>query len=311
VQQSGYTEVVILTISHGLAASGEAVSLNATSPSGITVGFAPSSPVQVPATKALNVTLILTASATAPIGNTTITVHGVSGTNAQTASFTLSVVQYRVVMIHNTFSPMVLNVTAGTTVYWQDLDGPAAGCAGGASTGTGAHSVVFTTLPGASSSTINQFGIYKYTFATAGSYFYYSSLDTDHLMNGTINVVPVTGGGGGMMPVSMPAFSYFKATGAHPAGQVSTTTSTTVANPVYTAAATSPFAAAGLAFAGLAFLNAHSSVLTGLEFGAVLAVLLGIAALGFAVAMAATGKRRFAILGVGITEPLSPSDSTR
>ena len=137
VQQGGYTEVVVLTISHALAASGEAVALNATSPAGITVGFAPSSPVQVPASSALNVTLILTASSSATPANDTITVKGVSGTNSQSVSFTLRVVEYRVIMIHSTFSPVALNVTVGSTVYWQNLDGPAAGCGGGAATGGG------------------------------------------------------------------------------------------------------------------------------------------------------------------------------
>jgi len=215
-------------------------------------------------------------------------------------------------MVHNTFSPSALTVVVGSTVYWQNLDGPVAACGAGGSTGNGAHSVVFTTLPGVNSSTIKQFGIFSHVFNTPGSYFYYSSLDTDHVMNGTINVVAANGGGG-MMPVSMPAFSYFKVSSAPAAASASTTTTTTTvaANPVYAAAATSPVAAGGLALASLAFLNAHSSVLSGLGFGAVLAVLLGVAALGLAVAMSATGRRKSTILGAGIIARLFPSDSSQ
>ena len=220
-----------MSIEHTLAQNGEAVTLNATSPSGVAVTFAPSSPVQVPASAGLNVTVILTATATAPVGNNTITINGVSGANSQSVTFTLRVVQYRVVMVHSTFSPPVMNITVGETVYWQNLDGPAAGCGGGQSTGSGAHSVVFTTIPGANSSTLKQFGIYSYTFTTAGSFFYYSALDTDHLMNGTINVAAAGGGGGGMMPVSMPDFAYFKATGASSTASASTATTTTKASP--------------------------------------------------------------------------------
>lgn len=178
----------------------------------------------------------------------------------------------------------------------------------GASTG-GGHSVVFTTIQGANSSTINQFGIYSYTFNTPGSYFYYSSVDTDHLMNGTINVAAASGGAG-MMPVSMPDFSYFKVSSAPAAASTSTTTTTTTAaNPVY--AATAPIAAGFLALTAMAFLNAHPSMITGLGFGAVLAVLLGVAALGLALAMSATGKRRVSIIGAGVIALLFPSHSSR
>lgn len=208
VQQGGETQIVVLSIQHQLAASGENVTLTSSAPAGINVTFLPASPVMVPAVASLNVTLFETASSTATLGNGTVTIKGVAGPNSQTTSFTLRVVQYRVVMIHNTFSPVVLNVTEGSTVYWQNLDGPAAGC-GGQPTGGGQHNVVFTTLQGANSPTVNQFGIYSYTFTTPGSYFYYSSIDTDKSMNGTINVL-TTAGGLPATPSRLPDFSYFK-----------------------------------------------------------------------------------------------------
>jgi plastocyanin len=259
----------------------------------------------------LNVTLNLAASASATPGNDTIKIQGVSGANSQTASFTLRVVQYRVVMLHSAYSPAQLTVTAGSTVFWQNLDGPAVGC--GQTTGTGHHSVVFTTLPGANSSAIVQFGIYSYTFTTPGSYFYYSSIDSDHLMNGTITVTVAAGGVAGMMPISMPAFSYFKggSTSAVAAATTTATNATVAAKPIRAAATTSPIAAASLALAGLVFLNAHSSLFSGLGFGAVLTVLFGVALLGLALAMFTSAKRRSTALGAGIITRVLASDSSQ
>jgi plastocyanin len=268
VSPGGFTEIVTLSIGHALAPNDEPVTLTGTSPTGISVSFSPSSPVQLPASKTLNVTIILTASQSTALGNDTIQIHGVSGTYSQTASFTLRVVQYRVIMLKGTFLPAVMNVTTGSTVYWQNLDGPAIGC-NGEQIGTGAHSVVFTTIPGANSSTVNQFGIYSYKFTTPGSYFYYSSLDTDHVMNGTINVTGAGAAGEGMVS-RIPAFSYFK-------GSSATTASATGTEPP-SAVSKSPVAVGGLAITGLVALN----------------LLLGLAALGLASAMIALGKGRLA-----------------
>jgi plastocyanin len=208
VSPGSYTQVVALGISHALEATNEPVTLNSTAPTGITVTFSPVSPVQLMgSTAGLNVTLIITASSTAALGNDTIKILGSAGSISQSSTFTLTVVQYRVVMAHSTFIPAVLNVTAGSTVYWQNTDGPAGGCGGG--TGTGLHNVVFTTIPGANSSTIQQFGIFSYTFNTPGSYFYYSSLNSDHSMNGTINVLAPNGAGIGDVS-AIPVFSTFK-----------------------------------------------------------------------------------------------------
>lgn len=296
VDPGGYTEVVILTISHGLAVSGEAVTLNATYPPGINVLFSPSSPVQVPASAPLNVTLTLTASAIAPLGNDTITVHGFAGSYSQTSTFMLRVVQYHVIMIHNAFSPAVLNVTAGSTVYWQNLDGPAGGC-GGSSTGAGAHSVVFTTIPGANSSAINQFGIYSYTFTTPGSYFYYSSLNSDHSMNGTINVLGPNGAGVGAA-AAMPVFSYFK--GGSPAITPTIPTTAGADDPINTVAGPSPLAAGGSALPGTFVLGAHFPTFSALASEAGPIVLIGLIVSCGALIILALAKRSLTTLSTGL-----------
>jgi plastocyanin len=165
--------------------SSEAISLNSTSVGGITVSFSPQSPVQLQGNKALNVTLRIVASTSTKPGNYTLHVQGVSGANMQTDSFIVQVVQNLVFMTNGAFSPSNLNVTTGSTVFWMDLDGPGSAC--GAS-GFGPHNAVFTTLAGANSPSMTMFSVYSYTFTKAGTYFYYSALDTDHLMNGTITV---------------------------------------------------------------------------------------------------------------------------
>jgi plastocyanin len=287
VSPGSYSRVVVLTIYHALALNSESVVLSSTSPPGINVSFSPSSPVELPADKNLNVTLNIVASPSATLSNDTITVQGVSGPTTRTASFTLRVVQYHVVMVQNTFIPATMNVSLGSTVYWQNFDGPAGGC-GAASSGTGYHSVVFTTIPGANSSTIKQFGIYSYTFTTPGSYFYYSSLDSDHSMNGTINVMAAGGAGMGSASI-IPAFSYFKEGSA-------ASTATSAATTTAAGTATSPAAAGGLAITGLAALSEFSPPISALVFETSPAVLLGLVALVFASAMLASGKRTPSLL---------------
>jgi plastocyanin len=293
VNPGGYTQGVTLGIVNSLQPNGENVTLTSTAAAGINVTYVPNSPVFLPGDKAVNVTLTITAGSTLAPGNYTIGVKGVSGANSQSASFSLDVVQNRVVMTQNQFFPAVLNVTVGSTVYWQNFDGPAGGC--GVSTGgTGQHNVVFTTLHGANSSTLNQFQIYKYTFTTAGSYFYYSSLDTDHVMNGTINVVGSSGAGG--MAVTMPAFSSFKDGSALevPPGAIAATAATV---PASAETAAAPAAARGLGFGDLVFPDAHLSPSSGLGLGAAISVLLGLAALGAALAVSTTGKRKLTAVG--------------
>jgi predicted lipoprotein with Yx(FWY)xxD motif/plastocyanin len=203
VQLGGYNEAVVLGISHALAVNGEPVSLNFTAPAGITVTFSPSSPVTVPGSNALNVTLIVSASSTAAVGNDTVTISGAAGSNTQSISLKVQVVQYRVTIINDQFTPSVLNVTAGSTVYWEDEDGTTASAC--APTPFGPHNVVFTTIP-VNSSTLEQYSYFSYTFNTPGSYFYYSSINTDHSVNGTINVLSSSGGLG---MTTVPPLSHF------------------------------------------------------------------------------------------------------
>jgi len=297
VSPGGYTEVVVLVISHGLAGNNENVTLNSTAPTGITVGYHPTSPVVVSgASTNTNVTLIVSGTSSVPVGNDTVTIKATSGSISQSATFNLRVVQYRVVLSQNTFLPQVQNVTVGGTVYWQNLDGPAAGCAG-KSAGTGQHSVVFTTIPGANSSAISQFAIYSYTFNTAGSYFYYSSLDSDHSMNGTINVLTANGGFMGMSS-PLPVFSYFK--GGSPT-ITPVPIGATADEPVSTLAGASPLSAGGSALTGMFGMSAHVPKFSVLAFEAGPIVFLSLILSCVALAMLTLGKRGLTTLGTGLS----------
>jgi plastocyanin len=302
IQPGGYSSVVIINMYHNLATANEAITLNSTSPSGVSVSFTPASPVQLPASKPLNVTVNVRASTSLKVGNYTINVSGVSGPYSQTANFTLRVVQYRVIMVGSAFMPGKLNVTQGSTVYWQNLDGPVAGCAGKVE-GTGAHSVVFTTIPGANSTSISQFGFYQYTFNTPGNYFYYSSLNSDHIMNGTI-VVTLAGGGPGGMAVIMPAFSHFKQISNTAA--TSAPTMTTVNRPNGTAERTGPIAAGNPALDGPVLLNANSPTVSILALEAGHMVSLSFIALGLALATIALGKKGLTTTVAGFITRLLP-----
>lgn len=290
VSPGGYNYVVVLTISHSPGSGGEFVTLNSTSPTGISVQFSPSSPVAVEQGADANVTLDVIAASNATLGNDTIEVQGVAGAYSQTATFNLMVVQYSVIMSPSTYAsasvfyPSVLNVTVGSTVYWQNLDGPASVCGEVAGPGTGEHNLVFTTLPVADSPTIKQFQLYNYTFTTPGSYFYYSSLDTDHSMNGTINVLAPNGGGLGMVP-RIPTFSYFKNQNV-----------TAVSTPSRTGKTFSPtemvmpILPGGLASVALVLWGALSSVASRYLSEA------GLVVLGLAIALVVLGRRGMSTL---------------
>lgn len=252
--------VVVLQIIHPLTTNNATVDLTAEAPAGVSVGFEPASPVALTASSTIvNVTVMISTNKTAALGNGTVTISGHSHTSSQTASFPLKVVQYRVSIYRNAFDPGVLNVTAGSTVYWQNLDGPDIYC--GKSYGAnGLHSVVFTTIPGANSSVMRQFQVYNFTFTSPGSYFYYSSADPTSSVNGTIEVLSTSGGVGDISP--LPTFSYFRPGSPVPAPHLPPSQTTGAGDPGISPAAhkglevpdVSPSAVEAAASSGLALL---------------------------------------------------------
>lgn len=258
VGEGDYTEIVVLQITHSLSVQNESVTMTSSAPTGVSLTYEPTNLVVLSGSSTVvNVTLVIAATTSAQPGNDTIQISGTSGSLSQSINLPVKVVQYDVVIQSGMFEPAVLNVTAGSTVYWQNLDGPALVC-GVASPGGGQHSVVFTTIPGANSSTLKQFQSYSYTFNTPGSYFYYSSIDSDHSVNGTINVLAANGGIGDS-PI-IPTFSNFK-----PGSQIAS-----LSGP---ASVARPDTASGLEPENQDVANAH---LSSFEFGA----MGGVTALG-------------------------------
>jgi hypothetical protein len=123
VQGGNGTSTITITSLNGF---NSATTLSATGlPSGVTAGFSPN-PVTPPANGSVNSTLTLTASATATLGNATVTVTGTSGS-----------------LIHSTNIALTVNSSAGgqTAVYNSTLKAPECSTVG-SSCDTGASLVL-------------------------------------------------------------------------------------------------------------------------------------------------------------------------
>jgi len=150
--------------------SSELVVINATVPSGISLHFFGSTlPDRIYQEASLGsplgVSLQLAASQDAAPGVYTIKIGAASGSLSMYYSLTVQVVKYLVVAANSAFSPLSLNVTVGSTVYWMNLDVD----------DNAEYSVVFSTIsvqsPPLNPSPIND--VFSYTFTTAGTYSYY------------------------------------------------------------------------------------------------------------------------------------------
>jgi plastocyanin len=114
---------------NGVGYGDELVALNATAPSGLALHFYGSNlasgtvlyeEVSVGSTD--TVLLQLAATPNAAPGTYNIAVEASSGSLSVHYSIPVHVVQYMVAVMGGDFSPAKLNVTAGTTVYWMNLD---------------------------------------------------------------------------------------------------------------------------------------------------------------------------------------------
>jgi plastocyanin len=140
-------------------------------PTGVTATFKPSA-VSLPAALHSAVAMTLSASASAPVANSTVTVQATAGSSVFSAPFPLQSVQALVIIQGNAFNPSSLTVPVGTKVYWLNLD------AGGgeANAGTGGHDV--TALDHSFSSgtgNLAQYSIYGHAFTAAGTVQYESA----------------------------------------------------------------------------------------------------------------------------------------
>lgn len=139
-------------------------------PNGVTATFQPSS-VDFPSGLSSAVTMTLSAASGAAVVNSTVNVKATVGSSVFTQPFPIMSVRALVLIQGNAFKPNSLTVTAGTKVYWLDLD-----ATGGEVGANGGHDV--TAVDGSFSSgtgNLLQYSIFGHTFATAGTVQYKSA----------------------------------------------------------------------------------------------------------------------------------------
>jgi plastocyanin len=150
-------------------------------PKGITASFQPTS-VNLPDQLSNPVTMTLSASSGAAVGNSTITVQATSGSTVFTSQLPLASVAALVLIQGNAFVPSSLTVASGTKVYWLNLD-----AAGGGDVNAVGHDV--TALDGSFSSgngNLHQYDTFSFTFTKAGTFRYQSAAQPG--MTGQISV---------------------------------------------------------------------------------------------------------------------------
>jgi len=166
----GTPESVTVTFSAIGTVSGN-YSLGATGlPNGVSATFKPSS-VLFPSGLSSSVTMTLTAAKGAAVANSTVNVQATAGSSVFPQAFPLMSVQALVLIQGNAFVPSSLTVTAGTKVYWLNLDPSSS-----PDLGPDMHDV--TALDHSFSSgtgDLGQYDTFAHTFATAGTVQYVSA----------------------------------------------------------------------------------------------------------------------------------------
>jgi plastocyanin len=139
-------------------------------PSGVTASFKPSS-VEFPAQLSSSVTMTLSAASGAAVVNSTVSIKATAGSSVFSQPFSLMSVQALVFIQGNVFTPNSLTVSAGTKVYWLNLDPSSS-----PDLGPDMHDI--TALDHSFSSgtaNLGQYGIYGHAFAAAGTVKYESA----------------------------------------------------------------------------------------------------------------------------------------
>ncbi len=166
----GTSETVTLKFAAIGTVSGN-YSLSASSlPSGVSVTFQPSS-VSLPADLQSAVTVTLTAASVATVVNSTASVQATAGSSVFTQKFSLMSVPALVLIKGNAFSPSSVTVSAGTKVYWLNLDPSVS-----PDLGPDMHDVTAVDHSFSSGTgSLGQYDIYGHTFAAAGTVQYQSA----------------------------------------------------------------------------------------------------------------------------------------
>ncbi len=139
-------------------------------PSGVTATFQPGS-VVFPAGLSNSVTMTLHAATGAAVVNSTVNVKATAGSSVFSQPFPIMSVQALVLIQGSTFVPNSLTVTAGTKVYWLNLDPSSSPDLGPDMHDVTAVDHSFSSGAGA----LGQYAIYGHTFTAAGTVPYEST----------------------------------------------------------------------------------------------------------------------------------------
>jgi plastocyanin len=172
-QTQNYT---MLTLAEPSSETRVSTRLTTSSPAGLSFDVANST---IPALATFNVPIVIHASPSITPGTYQVSIKETEGSAVKSESFTVKVVAALVVMEHLAFVPEYVNVTAGTTVYWMNLDSQIGCC------DPGFHDVDFSAL-GVESPTLARLGTYSYTFQNSGEFYYICSIHT--FMTGEVRV---------------------------------------------------------------------------------------------------------------------------
>ena len=171
-----------LTLSALPAASSgsETITLNATSPAGLTVAISPKTTKLDTGSKA-SVGITVNAGQSMAPGDYKVTITSTYAGVSKSTDIKVKVVQYLVLESGNVFNPSSLSVKQGSTVYWINLDGPSR-------FDVEIHNVVFQSGTTAKSPDMPQYGAYSYTFTAPGTYYYACAYHPG--MKGIVTVTP-------------------------------------------------------------------------------------------------------------------------
>jgi plastocyanin len=172
-QTQNYT---VLTLTEPGSGTPVSTALTASAPTGLSFDLANTS---VPAQATSRVPVVIHASSSMAPGTYQVSVKETEGSDVKSQSFTVKVVTTLVVMEDLAFVPQYVNVTAGSTVYWLNLDSQIGCC------DPGFHDVDFSAL-GVESPSLARLGTYSYTFQDPGDYYYICSIHT--FMTGEVRV---------------------------------------------------------------------------------------------------------------------------
>lgn len=135
----------------------------------------------IPSQGTIKIVVSITAADSLAVGNHSVIVRETQGTAIRNETFEVQVVPALVVMKNAAYSPRELTVSAGTEVYWINLDSTLGCC------DPGYHDVAMLgTGMNVTSPILQRLGVWKYTFETPGDVYYYCTIHP--WMTGSVTV---------------------------------------------------------------------------------------------------------------------------